>query len=90
MNGNLRWVVDFKMLNSVTRKDSFPIPNIVELLSYLRDRKYFTSLDLAQAFHSFPVHEVDREKLPFWALIKFTNFVECHLALPVLRIRGQG
>ena len=32
-NGKWRWVVDFRLLNSVTRKDSFPIPNIVELLS---------------------------------------------------------
>ena len=62
------------MLNSVTRKDSFPIPNIVELLSYLRNSKYFTSLDLAQAFHSIPVREVDREKLSFCALDKFYQF----------------
>ena len=62
-NGKWRWVVDFRMLNSVTRKDSFPIPNIVELLSYLHSSKYFTSLDLAQAFHSIPVREVDRENL---------------------------
>ena len=62
------------MLNSVTRKDSFPIPNIVELLSYLRSSKYFTLLDLAQAFHSIPVREVDREKLSFCALDKFYQF----------------
>ena len=58
------------MLNSVTRKDSFPIPNIVELLSYLRKSKFFTSLGLAQAFHSIPVCEIDREKLSFCALDK--------------------
>ena len=73
-NGKWRWVVDFRALNSVTRKDSFPIPNIIELLSYLRKSKYFTSLDLAQAFHSIPVREVDREKLSFCALDKFYQF----------------
>lgn len=73
-NGKWRWVVDFRLLNSVTRKDSFPIPNIVELLSYLSKSKYFTSLDLAQAFHSIPVREVDREKLSFCALDKFYQF----------------
>ena len=73
-NGKWRWVVDFRMLNSVTRKDSFPIPNIVELISYLRKSKFFTSLDLAQAFHSIPVREVDREKLSFCALDKFFQF----------------
>ena len=73
-NGKWRWVVDFRALNSVTRKDSFPIPNIIELLSYLRKSQYFTSLDLAQAFHSIPVREVDREKLSFCALDKFYQF----------------
>ena len=73
-NGKWRWVVDFHLLNSVTRKDSFPIPNIVEVLSYLRKSKYFTSLDLAQAFHSIPVGEVDRKKLSFYALNKFYQF----------------
>ena len=73
-NGKWRWVVDFCLLNSVTRKDSFPIPNIIELLSYLHQSKYFTSLDLVQAFHSIPVHEVDREKLSFCALDKFYQF----------------
>ena len=62
------------MLDSVTRKDSFPIPNIVKVLSYLRKSKYFTSLDLAQAFHSIPVREIDREKLSFCALDKSYQF----------------
>ena len=69
-NGKWRWVVDFRLLNSVTRKDTFPIPNIVEPLSYLRKSKFFTSLDLAQAFHS----EIDREKLSFCGLDKFYQF----------------
>ena len=73
-NGKWRWVVDFRMLNSVTRNDSFPIQNIVELLSYLRKSKYFTSLDLAQAFHSIPIREVDRVKLSFCSLDKFYQF----------------
>ena len=73
-NGNWRWVVDFCLLNSVTRKDSVPIPNIVELLSYLRKSKFFTWLDLAQAFHSIPVREINREKLSFCAVDKFYQF----------------
>ena len=79
-NGKWRWVVDFR-LNSVTRKDSFPIPNIVELLSYLRKSKFFTSLDLAQAFHSIPVCEIDREKLSFCALDKFYQFCRMPIGL---------
>ena len=62
------------MLNSVTRKESFPIPNIVELLSYHRKSKFFTCLYLAQAFHSIPVREIEREKLSFCALDKSYQF----------------
>ena len=87
-NGKWRWVVDFRALNSVTSKDSFPIPNIIELLSYLRKSKYFTSLDLAQAFHSIPVREVDREKLSFCALDKFYQFCRMPFGLTSALILG--
>ena len=68
-------------MNLVTRKDSFPIPNIVELLSNLRKGIFFTSLDLAQAFHSIPVGEVDREKISFCALDKFYQFCQMPFGL---------
>ena len=54
--------------------DSFPIPNIVKLLSYLQKSKFITSLDLAQAFHFIPVREIDREKLSFCTLDKSYQF----------------
>ena len=54
-NGKWRWVVDFRQLNAITRKDSWPIPNIQELLGYLKGSKYFSSIDLASAFHSIPI-----------------------------------
>ena len=80
-NGKWRWVVDFRQLNNITRKDSFPIPNIVELLSYLSGSKYFTSLDLAAAFHSIPIRQVDQEKLSFSALDQSYRFVRMPFGL---------
>ena len=74
-NGKWRWVVDFRQLNNITRKDSFPIPNIVELLSYLSGSQFFTSLDLAAAFHSIPIRQIDQEKLSFSALDRSYRFV---------------
>ena len=66
------------MLTSVIRKDSFPIPNIVELLSYLQKSKIFTSLDLPQTFHFIPVCEIGKN-FPFAHLTNLTSFVKCHL-----------
>ena len=74
-NGKWRWVVDFLLLNSVTCKDSFPIPNIIELLSYLRRSKYFTSLDLAQPSHTIPAYvKLIERNFHFAALDKFYQF----------------
>ena len=73
-SGEWQWVVDFRQLNNITRKDSFPIPNIVELLSCLQGSRFFSSLDLADAFHSIPIREIDQEKLSFSALDQSYQF----------------
>ena len=73
-NGKWQWVVDFRKLNNITRKDSFPIPNIVELHSYLQGSRFFTSLGLAVAFQSIPIREIDQEKLSFSALDQSYQF----------------
>jgi hypothetical protein len=45
-----RLVVDFRRLNSFTRKDRYPIPNTTETLDSLGKAKFFTSLDLAAGY----------------------------------------
>ena len=80
-NGKWRWVVDFRQLNSITRKDTWPIPNIQELLSHLQGSKVFSSLDLAAAFHSIPIRQCDQEKLSFSALDKQYQFTRMPFGL---------
>ena len=41
-----RFCVDYRALNSITKGDAYPLPNIVETLDCLGNSKYFTSLDL--------------------------------------------
>jgi hypothetical protein len=50
-NGALRFCVDFRKLNSLTRKDRYPLPLIDETLARLAKAKIFTKLDIRQAFH---------------------------------------
>jgi len=40
----LRVVVDFRKLNDLSIGDSFPLPNITEILDQLGNAKYFTTL----------------------------------------------
>jgi hypothetical protein len=46
-NGSLRFCVDFRRLNSFTRKDVYLLPRVEDILDTLGEAKYFTSLDLA-------------------------------------------
>ena len=49
--GELRMCIDFRSLNANTRLDIFPLPRIVDLLDKLGKARYFSSIDLASAYH---------------------------------------
>ena len=61
----IRWAVDYRRLNAITKKDAFPLPNITDNLSRLSGSRVFTALDGAGAFHVVPVRRCDREKTAF-------------------------
>lgn len=61
----LRIVIDFRKLNDLTIGDSFPLPNIEEILDQLGNAKYFTTLDLASGYHQIPMAERDKPKTAF-------------------------
>ncbi|KMQ88105.1 enzymatic polyprotein endonuclease reverse [Lasius niger] len=58
-------VVDFQRLNNLTIGDSFPLPNITDILDQLGNAKYFTTLDLASGYHQIPMAENDKKKTAF-------------------------
>ena len=45
-----RLLVDFGILNSVTLKDSYPLPRIDDALDAVNDNKYFSYMDLMNGF----------------------------------------
>ncbi|KAL7883342.1 hypothetical protein SRHO_G00010000 [Serrasalmus rhombeus] len=64
-DGSLRMCVDYRQLNSKTRKDAFPLPRIEESLDALSGAQWFTTMDLASGYNQIPVTEADRPKTAF-------------------------
>ena len=49
--GQLWMCIDFHELNASKKLDVFPLPRIADLLDRLGKAKYFSSIDLATAYH---------------------------------------
>ena len=64
-NGNLRMCVDYRQLNSKTRRDAFPLPRIDESLDALQGACFFSTMDLASGYHQVEVEEDDKPKTAF-------------------------
>lgn len=63
--GKLRLCVDYRALNAVTIKDRCPLPLIEETLDRLTGARYFTSLDLKDAYHRIRISAGDEWKTAF-------------------------
>ena len=64
-DGTLRFCVDYRTLNSLTKPDVFPLPRISDLLDQLGKSKYYTTLDLASGYWQIRVHADSQEKTAF-------------------------
>ena len=59
-DGSLRFVCDFRALNDVTIKDTYPLPKICEVIDHMKGSIYFTTLDCVAAYWSIPLKENDK------------------------------
>ena len=50
--GTQRFAVDYQALNNCTKKDSYPIPEVRDILDKLKGNHYFSRLDGASAYWS--------------------------------------
>jgi Reverse transcriptase (RNA-dependent DNA polymerase) len=64
-DGSLRLVQDYRKLNEMTIKNSYPLPLISELVTKLRKAKWYTKLDVRWGYNNVRIKEGDEWKAAF-------------------------
>ena len=61
----IRICLDFRQLNEITERPIFPIPNVDEILDHIGNARYFSTLDLGNAYYQIELEEASKEKTAF-------------------------
>ena len=64
-DGSHRLCIDYRALNSVTYKDTYPLPHIDTCLGSMDGAVWFSTLDLSSGYHNIPIKETDKDKTEF-------------------------
>ncbi|KAF9760594.1 Retrovirus-related Pol polyprotein from transposon [Nosema granulosis] len=64
-DGSVRMCIDYRPLNKISIKDSYPLPRIDDILDSLGGAKIFTTLDATSGYYQIEMAEEDKEKTAF-------------------------
>ena len=91
-DGSLRFCIDFRKLNSLTVKDSYPLPRICETLESLAGAAHYTTIDMNSGFWQVAMDEESKQYMAF--TLGSMGLYECEsmpfgCATPCLLSRGS-
>ena len=92
-DGNVRWCIDYRRLNKVTKKDVFPLPLIEDCMDALQGNVWFSKLDANSAYWQIPLESSAREKTAFITKDGLFEFVRMPFGLcnsPATYSRAMG
>jgi len=64
-DGKMRFCVDYRKLNAITVRDTYPLPRMDECIDSLGDATLFSTLDCNSGYWQIPVSPEDIEKTTF-------------------------
>jgi Reverse transcriptase (RNA-dependent DNA polymerase) len=80
-DGSLRFCVDYRKLNSITVKDTYPLPRMDESIDSLGDAAIFSTLDCNSGYWQIPINEEDRDKTTFTSHVGAYRFIRMPFGL---------
>ena len=64
-DGKLRICVDYRQVNQVTKKENYPMPNLMNCIYRPNKVKFFTKIDLVRGYYQVPIEEESRQYTAF-------------------------
>lgn len=64
-DGSVRFCVDYRKLNAVSKFDAYPMPRVDEMLERISPAQFITTLDLTKGYWQIPMEEASRDKTSF-------------------------
>lgn len=64
-DGTPRFCIDYRQLNTITKRDSYPLPRVDDMIDALGEARYRSTLDCASGYWQIAVNERDKEKTAF-------------------------
>lgn len=80
--------IDYRTLNNITKKNSYSLLRIDELLESLQGSRYFSKLDLASGYHQIRIAEEDIHKTAFNTLYGHNQWVIMGFGLTPATFQG--
>lgn len=64
-NGSIRLCVDYRHINNITDKETYPLPHISDILDKLSKAKIFSIIDATTGYYQIALSDTSREKTAF-------------------------
>jgi hypothetical protein len=64
-SNEMRYIINYHPLNTITRKDVIPLPNLVQCIEDLQGMELFSKFNMHWGYNNIQIHKTDQWKSTF-------------------------